>query len=560
MHRLFKNERDFAETKVLTEKKDNMNKILKASTVIFPAVLTLAACDNMSEIYKVGKNAPEVWTLDVREEHIGEDRVTLMGAVKWEQSTSDHSFDAFFAISESPDFPAGETDTLYRWDRISQEDTATCYYDETVEGLRQGTTYYYEFSITDDIIVVSGETKSFTTLGQSPDDPDNPTDGRTITLPNEIGPYPVDIEMESDWEISNKTVWFSVVPLSGDKGLHTIYINLLYVNTSSDSEKSGEFIVRYDDGREIVYTVILPPASIDELNLVMPEGVEFPVDAEGGDYDTFIPFIIENYGYEYFESHGEPALWIENGADWLSNVEYAYLEYGDDCTGYINLTADANTSGSDRTGTFTFGFEDQSYDISISQPQLDTDLGNATGQFNGHDYVDLGLSVMWATCNVGASSPSEYGDYYAWGETETKVTYTQDNCERYNEDIGDISGNIRYDVAASNWGDGWRLPTRAELEELVDMCDWVWCRNEYSWGYLVIGPNGNKIFLPAAGNYFYQKHYNAGEMGNYWSSTPDDSRTSAYDIFFHTQNGYENLYVGETTRYYGQSVRPVTDK
>lgn len=532
-----------------------MNKILKASTVIFPAVLTLAACDNMSEIYKVGKNAPEVWTLDVREEHIGEDRVTLMGAVKWEQSTSDHSFDAFFAISESPDFPAGETDTLYRWDRISQEDTATCYYDETVEGLRQGTTYYYEFSITDDIIVVSGETKSFTTLGQSPDDPDNPTDGRTITLPNEIGPYPVDIEMESDWEISNETVWFSVVPLSGDKGLHTIYINLLYVNTSSDSEKSGEFIVRYDDGREIVYTVILPPASIDELNLVMPEGVEFPVDAEGGDYDTFIPFIIENYGYEYFESHGEPALWIENGADWLSNVEYAYLEYGDDCTGYINLTADANTSGSDRTGTFTFGFEDQSYDISISQPQLDTDLGNATGQFNGHDYVDLGLSVMWATCNVGASSPSEYGDYYIWGGIEPKSESSSGYAE--GADMVDISGNPQYDAATANWGDGWRMPTLKEAEELEE-CAWEWTTREGVNGYNVTGPNGNSIFFPAVGfsrgtslDVLY-----IGEYGSYWLS--EGSALASYAMTISSDSYLIGGAVYSSDN--GYSIRPVLDK
>lgn len=360
---------------------DNMNKILTAAAVIFPAVLMLAACDNTSEVYTIGKNNPTVTTLEVSEEQIGEDRVTLTGSVRWEQSTSDHSFDGRFAISENPDFPAGETDTLYNnWNNISQEDTTTHYYDCSIEGLKRGTTYYYAFSITDDIVEVSGETKSFTTLGQAPDNPDNPTDGRTITLPNEIGPHPVDIEMESDWEISNKTAWFSVTPLSGDKGLYTIYINLLYVNTSSDSEKSGEFIVRYDDGREIVYTVILPPASIDELNLVMPEGVEFSVDAEGGDYDTFIPFIIENYGYEYFESHGEPALWIENGADWLSNVEYAYLEYGDDCTGYINLTAAPNTSGSDRTGNVTFGFRSQSYSINITQaakgegPIMETDF------------------------------------------------------------------------------------------------------------------------------------------------------------------------------------------
>lgn len=360
---------------------DNMNKILTAAAVIFPAVLMLAACDNTSEVYTIGKNNPTVTTLEVSEEQIGEDRVTLTGSVRWEQSTSDHSFDGRFAISENPDFPAGETDTLYNnWNNISQEDTTTHYYDCSIEGLKRGTTYYYAFSITDDIVEVSGETRSFTTLGQAPDNPDNPTDGRTITLPNEIGPHLVDIEMESDWEISNKTAWFSVAPLSGDKGLHTICISLLYVNTSSDSEKSGEFIVRYDDGREIVYTVILPPASIDELNLVMPEGVEFPVDAEGGDYDTFIPFIIENYGYEYFESHGEPALWIENGADWLSNVEYAYLEYGDDCTGYINLTAAPNTSGSDRTGNVTFGFRSQSYSINITQaakgegPIMETDF------------------------------------------------------------------------------------------------------------------------------------------------------------------------------------------
>lgn len=537
---------------------DNMNKILTAATVIFPAVLTLAACDNMSEIYKVGKNAPEVWTLDVREEHIGEDRVTLMGAVKWEQSTSDHSFDGRFAISENPDFPAGETDTLYNnWNNISQEDTTTHYYDFSIEGLKRGTTYYYAFSITDDIVEVSGETRSFTTLGQAPDNPDNPTDGRTITLPNEIGPHPVDIEMESDWEISNKTAWFSVTPLSGDKGLYTIYIYLLYVNTSSDSEKSGEFIVRYDDGREIVYTVILPPASIDELNLVMPEGVEFPVDAEGGDYDTFIPFIIENYGYEYFESHGEPALWIENGADWLSNVEYAYLEYesGGDCIGYINLTADANTSGSDRTGTFTFGFEDQSYDISIFQPQLDTDLGNATGQFNGHDYVDLGLSVMWATCNVGASSPSEYGDYYIWGGIEPKSESSSGYAE--GADMVDISGNPQYDAATANWGDGWRMPTLKEAEELEE-CAWEWTTREGVNGYNVTGPNGNSIFFPAVGfsrgtslDVLY-----IGEYGSYWLS--EGSALASYAMTISSDSYLIGGAVYSSDN--GYSIRPVLDK
>ena len=572
-----------------------MNKlnILKISAVMLMALIAAVSCDEQYDYYKVGKNNPTVRTLDVSEEQVGETWVTLIGSVKWEQSTSDHSFDCRFAISESPDFPAGETDTLYSsWNRINQEDTTTHYYEVSTDvDVKPGTTYYYAFSITDDIVEVSGETKSFTTLGEAPDDPDNPTNVPRLVIPEPEyyadaigGDQSVPFIIENyDTKLYGELLEDIFLVEHGDGGEDWItdlgyggveygedectgYVYFIMPPNETGSDRSCSISVRLSiegvvEQEEFIY-IFQPSMSVEEPNLIMREGTEFSVDAEGGDYDTFIPFIIENYSYEYFESHGEPALWIENGADWLSNVEYAYLEYesGGDCIGYINLTADANTSGSDRTGTFTFGFEDQSYDISISQPQLDTDLGNATGQFNGHDYVDLGLSVMWATCNVGASSPSEYGDYYAWGETETKVTYTQDNCERYNEDIGDISGNIRYDVAASNWGDGWRLPTRAELEELVDMCDWVWCRNEYSWGYLVIGPNGNKIFLPAAGNYFYQKHYNAGEMGNYWSSTPDDSRTSAYDIFFHTQNGYENLYVGEITRYYGQSVRPVTDK
>ena len=76
---------------------------------------------------------------------------------------------------------------------------------------------------------------------------------------------------------------------------------------------------------------------------------------------------------------------------------------------------------------------------------------SSTGTINGHQWVDLGLSVKWATCNVGASSPSDYGNYYAWGETRTKSEYTVDNSFTYGINIGDISGDSRYDVARANW-------------------------------------------------------------------------------------------------------------
>ena len=96
-------------------------------------------------------------------------------------------------------------------------------------------------------------------------------------------------------------------------------------------------------------------------------------------------------------------------------------------------------------------------------------------KLNGHEWVDLGLSVRWATCNVGASVPLEYGDYYAWGEIETKMEYTEENSVTSGVELDDISGNPQYDVATANWGEGWRMPTEQELDELTDKCrlgDW----------------------------------------------------------------------------------------
>lgn len=97
-------------------------------------------------------------------------------------------------------------------------------------------------------------------------------------------------------------------------------------------------------------------------------------------------------------------------------------------------------------------------------------------KINGHEYVDLGLpsGLKWATCNVGANSPSEYGDYYAWGETTTKTSYTYENSKTYNKKIGDIGGNASYDAARANWGGTWRMPTKEEFDELLNKCTCTW--------------------------------------------------------------------------------------
>ena len=185
--------------------------------------------------------------------------------------------------------------------------------------------------------------------------------------------------------------------------------------------------------------------------------------------------------------------------------------------------------------------------------------GNASqdisGTINGHEYVDLGLSVKWATCNVGASSPEDYGNYYAWGEMSTKSTYYDNNSKTYGKRMNDIK-NSQYDAARANWGGTWRLPTKAECQELVDKCTWKWTTRNGVKGYKVTGPNGNHIFLPAAGYRYGSSLLSAGEYGNYWSSSPYESYSNyAYYLYF--DSDYQCVIW--SYRCYGQSVRPVSE-
>ena len=187
---------------------------------------------------------------------------------------------------------------------------------------------------------------------------------------------------------------------------------------------------------------------------------------------------------------------------------------------------------------------------------------------NGHDYVDLGLSVKWATCNVGAETPEEYGDYFAWGETSTKGTYDSVNCPTYglsNSELQaqgyiDSEGNLtaQYDAATANWGGSWRMPTEAEQEELLDNCTWTWTTQNGVNGHNVEGPNGNSIFLPAAGFRYGSSLHGVGIGGDYWSSTPVDGY---YDDFAYGLNfGIYGYFVNYSNyRNDGRSVRPITE-
>ena len=194
------------------------------------------------------------------------------------------------------------------------------------------------------------------------------------------------------------------------------------------------------------------------------------------------------------------------------------------------------------------------------------------GVVNGHAWVDLGLpsGTKWATCNVGATTPEEYGDYFAWGNTTTKSGYS-DFCPTYGLIISqlqsqgyiDSEGNLnpQYDAARANWGGSWRMPTESEMQELIDKCTCTWTTYNGVKGYNVEGPNGNNIFLPAAGSCSSSSSFSGlGSHGFYWSSTPystscDESYNYnyAYELDFRS----DFHYMDYNTRSFGRSVRPV---
>ena len=194
-----------------------------------------------------------------------------------------------------------------------------------------------------------------------------------------------------------------------------------------------------------------------------------------------------------------------------------------------------------------------------------------TPDLNGHEYVDLGLpsGLKWATCNVGANAPEEYGNYYAWGETEPAPNnnYSSSNCSAYGLSISQLQsqgyidgdGNLTssHDAARANWGGSWRMPTEAEQQELLNNCTWTWTTQNGVNGYKVASKtNGNSIFLPAAGIRSGSSLIYAGSYGFYWSSTPDEGNSNyAYYLFFYSSNHYVYYY----RRNYGQSVRPVSE-
>ena len=202
--------------------------------------------------------------------------------------------------------------------------------------------------------------------------------------------------------------------------------------------------------------------------------------------------------------------------------------------------------------------------------------GTAPSQL--HDYVDLGLpsGTLWATCNIGANAPEEYGDYFAWGETMPKDNYNDSTYLWYKLDSNG-SGYTKYcfesrfgydgftdgkmeldlvdDAAVANWGYQWRMPSLAQLIELNEKCTWTWTLQNNVYGQMGTGPNGNTIFLPAVGNRYNESIEYAGTLGQFWSRTLHSGYSGAAYNMYISSNFIDCFLIRE--RCMGLAVRAV---
>ncbi len=190
-----------------------------------------------------------------------------------------------------------------------------------------------------------------------------------------------------------------------------------------------------------------------------------------------------------------------------------------------------------------------------------------------NEAVDLGLSVKWATCNVGASSPEQCGFYYAWGETEEKNNYSWDSYKwcngskmsmtkyctssRYGTVDDKISLDLEDDVAHIKLDKNWRIPTIHEMEELINECTWEWTTFNGVNGRLVTGPNGNSIFFPAAGFRGGVNLFDCYSYGYYWVATLNETHSDVASYLRFERGGV--YYDDHQPRCYGMTIRPVED-
>lgn len=221
------------------------------------------------------------------------------------------------------------------------------------------------------------------------------------------------------------------------------------------------------------------------------------------------------------------------------------------------------------TSVFGQGQIKRSHD---NKKQSSVQISKPDGYVNGHGYIDLGLpsGTLWATCNIGASHPEEYGNYYAWGETVIKDKYSYKESKLGGVHIDKINGIKNYDAASYEWGSEWELPSEVELIELIKYCDFKEIAIQNVKGILLTGKNGKNIFIPKGGvcDYGENKPWGIGEKCQLWTGTanykyhgndypghPDDFYSTAFNHFAgHVKE------IGPHFRGEGMTIRPILRK
>lgn len=326
-----------------------------------------------------------------------------------------------------------------------------------------------------------------------------------------------------------------------------------------------------------------------------------------GNVREFIP----SWGYMYYSSRTEPVSFVfaqasivEVVTDTPTNITALYAEVSgtvaqleEDCHVFLRglcwgTSPNPNISGfhtSDDMGTGSFSstlwgmypnttYYVRAYAITEYGLTYGNEVSFTTPDGNGivfHDYVDLGLQsgTLWATCNVGADSPEEFGDHFSWGEIQPKSVY---NWSTYQYCMGSYTSITKYcinpsygyngfndvlfnllpedDAASTNWGYDWRMPTKEEWEELIQNTTHIWTTQNGVNGQLFTAANGNSIFLPVGGYRSDGSHMTAGVNGFYWSNSLDAIRSNLGWYFSFNSS---TLVVDHFYRSYGCCVRPV---
>ena len=408
-------------------------------------------------------------------------------------------------------------------------------------------------------------------------------DGSSWTLDNDIyfsedddayviAYYPYDSSLETLPTSNDGTLLFDLTPSGNDQ---TDVLASEGVTVSSDSPQAKlslshvltRITLTIEVADDITTSGSLTSASISGDELYGDVGLYID---ENGSFQTYSTTKADDLTLSLSETLSTAE---ETIVDFLisseSSTELTVALVINDTTYSCEIEEDAWTAGYQYNYGVTITTEeegDDGDDDGDDDDEEDDDEEEETSSAT-YEAVDLGddVSVLWATMNVGASSVKDYGNYYAWGE----ITVSSDGSYGSNSgfklygayNVTDISGNASYDAATYNWGNSWRMPTRAEMTELFDECTYETTTYNGVYGCLITGTNGKTIFLPSGGYYDTYGFQSEGVQGLYWTSTPTGSSRGAYGLKTITNTSSSATYsIGSHTRSDGYLIRAVQDK